>query len=75
MFWRLLTGIGIGASVPNCNAWTSEYAPAKGRATLLVLMNAAVGIGAFSAGYVAPPVLEIWGWRAVHAAARGIPAM
>jgi AAHS family 4-hydroxybenzoate transporter-like MFS transporter len=61
--WRLLTGVGIGASVPNCNAWTSEYTPVRGRATLLVLMNAAVGIGAFSAGLIAPEVLSTLGWR------------
>lgn len=63
VIWRLLTGIGIGASVPNCNAWTSEYMPARRRATLLVLMNAAVGAGAFVAGIVAPYILTRWGWR------------
>jgi MFS transporter, AAHS family, 4-hydroxybenzoate transporter len=61
--WRLLTGIGIGAGIPNCNAWTSEYVPARMRGSLLVLMNAAIGIGAFSAGFIAPGILHSWGWR------------
>ena len=61
--WRLLTGIGIGAGIPNCNAWTSEYVPARMRGSLLVLMNAAIGIGAFSAGFIAPGILQSWGWR------------
>ena len=63
VIWRVLTGIGMGASIPNCNAWTSEYTPLRGRATVLVLMNAAIGIGAFLAGFIAPPVLARWGWR------------
>jgi AAHS family 4-hydroxybenzoate transporter-like MFS transporter len=61
--WRLLTGIGIGAGIPNCNAWTSEYVPARIRGSLLVLMNAAIGIGAFSAGFIAIQLLHSWGWR------------
>ena len=61
--WRLLTGVGIGAGIPNCNAWTSEYVPARMRGSLLVLMNAAIGIGAFSAGFIAPEILHSWGWR------------
>ena len=63
VIWRFLTGFGIGISVPNCNAWTAEYSPARRRSTILVLINAAVGVGAFSAGYIVPPVLEHWGWR------------
>jgi MFS transporter, AAHS family, 4-hydroxybenzoate transporter len=61
--WRLLTGVGIGAGIPNCNAWTSEYVPARIRGSLLVLMNAAIGIGAFSAGFIAIKLLNSWGWR------------
>jgi AAHS family 4-hydroxybenzoate transporter-like MFS transporter len=63
VIWRFLTGFGIGISVPNCNAWTAEYSPARRRSTILVLINAAVGVGAFSAGYIVPPVLENCGWR------------
>jgi MFS transporter, AAHS family, 4-hydroxybenzoate transporter len=63
VFWRALTGIGIGAGVPNCNAWTSEYSPARGRATLMVVMNAAVGIGASFSSLIAPAILARWGWQ------------
>jgi len=63
VFWRALTGLGIGSGVPNCNAWTSEYSPARGRATIMVIMNAAVGIGASFSSLVAPAILAQWGWR------------
>ena len=61
--WRLLTGIGLGVSIPNCNAWTAEYIPTRSRATILVLMNAAIGAGAFCAGFIAPWIFVHWGWR------------
>jgi AAHS family 4-hydroxybenzoate transporter-like MFS transporter len=63
VLWRLLTGIGLGISFPNCNAWTAEYAPVGRRAKVVVMMNCAVGLGAFSAGLIAPSVLERWGWH------------
>lgn len=63
VFWRLLTGIGLGVCVPNCNAWTSEYAPLRRRSLAVVSMNAAIGLGAFSAGFIAPPLIAALGWR------------
>ncbi len=63
VLWRLLTGIGLGISIPNCNAWTAEYAPMRSRPTILVVMNAAIGAGAFCAGFVAPVIFAHWGWR------------
>jgi MFS transporter, AAHS family, 4-hydroxybenzoate transporter len=65
--WRFLTGVGLGVSIPNCNAWTAEYAPLRSRATILVVMNAAIGAGAFSAGFVAPVIFAHWGWRGAFA--------
>lgn len=61
--WRFVTGVGLGISIPNCNAWTAEYVPLRGRATILVVMNAAIGAGSFCAGFVAPVIFAHWGWR------------
>jgi len=61
--WRFVTGVGLGVSIPNCNAWTAEYVPIRNRATILVVMNAAIGAGAFCAGFVAPLIFAHWGWR------------
>jgi MFS transporter, AAHS family, 4-hydroxybenzoate transporter len=75
VLWRLLTGIGIGAGIPNCNAWTSEYVPARTRGSLLVLMNAAIGIGAFCAGFIAPPILAGFGWRGTFLIGGAVPLL
>lgn len=71
--WRLLTGLGLGMCIPNCNAWTAEFAPQRTRATTLVMMNAAVGLGAFGAGIFAPQLIGAMGWRGMFLAGGGAP--
>ncbi len=63
VLWRTLTGIGLGMSIPNCNAWTAEYVPVRSRPTILVVMNAAISAGSFCAGFIAPVIFAHWGWR------------
>lgn len=63
VLWRFVTGIALGVSIPNCNAWTAEYVPLRKRATILVVMNAAISAGSFCAGFVAPVIFARWGWR------------
>jgi AAHS family 4-hydroxybenzoate transporter-like MFS transporter len=63
VIWRLATGAALGAGLPNCAALTSEYAPVARRSFVVGLMNITSPMGAFSAGFIAPPVLEAFGWR------------
>lgn len=58
VFWRLATGLALGAGIPNCAALNSEFAPVANRSLVMGLMNIASPIGAFSAGFIAPPVLD-----------------
>jgi MFS transporter, AAHS family, 4-hydroxybenzoate transporter len=64
-FWRLLTGMGFGASVPNATAITSEFVPARRRAALITVMYANIALGAVVAGFAAPPIHAALGWHAV----------
>lgn len=61
--WRLITGIALGAGIPSCAALTSEYAPLANRSFVMGCLNIASPIGASVAGFVAPPVLDAFGWR------------
>ncbi|MBT2186201.1 MFS transporter [Sphingobium nicotianae] len=63
VLWRLVTGAALGAGLPNGAALTSEYAPVARRSFIVGLMNVASPMGAFSAGFLAPPVLDAFGWR------------
>jgi AAHS family 4-hydroxybenzoate transporter-like MFS transporter len=63
--WRLLTGIGLGASLPNALAMGAEYAPVKSRTALVALLACGISLGSATSGLVAPPILEMGGWRAL----------
>ena len=63
VLWRTLTGLAMGAAIPSCAALTSEYAPLPHRSLAMSVINIGPPIGAFAAGFIAPPVLEAFGWR------------
>jgi len=61
--WRCVTGLALGAAVPSCAALTSEFSPVAHRSLVMGLLNCGTPLGAFGAGFLAPPVLEAFGWR------------
>jgi MFS transporter, AAHS family, 4-hydroxybenzoate transporter len=63
VIWRFLNGLGLGASVPNATALTSDYMPSKRRAALVTLMFSGVAIGALTSGFVLPNIVAAFGWR------------
>jgi AAHS family 4-hydroxybenzoate transporter-like MFS transporter len=63
--WRFLTGIGLGTSLPNATALTSEYVPLKSRAFLISVMYVSIALGALIAGFTAPALIEAFGWRSI----------
>jgi AAHS family 4-hydroxybenzoate transporter-like MFS transporter len=65
MIWRFLTGIGLGMCMPNATALTSEYVPLRTRAFLITAMYVSIALGALIAGFVAPPLIETFGWRMI----------
>ena len=63
--WRFVTGIGLGASLPNALALTAEYRADAQPHTLVALMACGISLGAATSGFLAPLVIEYGGWRAV----------
>lgn len=61
--WRLLTGIALGACLPNCSALSAELAPERFRATLMALTSAGIPLGLAVAGLFAPEVIAVGGWQ------------
>jgi AAHS family 4-hydroxybenzoate transporter-like MFS transporter len=62
---RLLTGLGLGAAMPNAITLTAEYSPQRWRATAVALLMCGFGLGAASGGAVAARLLVTSGWPTV----------
>ncbi|HEY7671017.1 MAG TPA: MFS transporter [Gammaproteobacteria bacterium] len=73
VLWRLLTGIGLGMTLPNATALTSEYVPQHNRAFLIAVMYLGVPLGALIAGFIAPLLIDAASWRAIFLAGGILP--
>jgi AAHS family 4-hydroxybenzoate transporter-like MFS transporter len=65
MLLRFLTGIGLGGAMPNIIALTSEYAPARLKATLVTVMFCGFPLGSTLGGLISAPLIAQHGWPAV----------
>jgi AAHS family 4-hydroxybenzoate transporter-like MFS transporter len=62
---RFVTGIGLGAAMPNAVTLMSEYCPVKRRATLTNAMFCGFPLGAALGGFVAAWMIPHLGFRSV----------
>ncbi|SIT51834.1 4-hydroxybenzoate transporter PcaK [Paraburkholderia piptadeniae] len=70
---RFLTGLGLGASMPNTATLVSEYAPARHRNFLITFVYAGFAIGGAIGGVASNVLIELSGWRAVMFAGGVLP--
>jgi MFS transporter, AAHS family, 4-hydroxybenzoate transporter len=62
---RFLTGLGLGAAMPNAVTLMSEYCPGRLRATLTNAMFCGFPLGAAFGGFLAAWMIPQFGWRSV----------
>ncbi|WP_027593441.1 aromatic acid/H+ symport family MFS transporter [Pseudomonas sp. LAIL14HWK12:I7] len=62
---RFLTGLGLGAAMPNASTLVSEYAPARSRSLLITLAFCGFSLGAAAGGFVSAWMIPNLGWRSV----------
>lgn len=62
---RFLTGLGLGAAMPNSTTLLSEYIPARLRGRLITLMFMGFGLGSAMGGFVSAWMIPQWGWHSV----------
>jgi len=62
---RFVTGIGLGAAMPNAVTMMTEYCPDARRATLTNLMFCGFPVGAAFGGFLAAWMIPHLGWRSV----------
>ena len=62
---RLLTGLGLGATIPNVVTLMTEYAPARVRGTVVNAMVTGYPVGLAIAGALSAWSIPKFGWRSV----------
>lgn len=60
---RFLTGVGLGAAIPNLMTLTAEHAPGNRRALAAGAMFCGFPLGALVGGLAAPAVIASSGWQ------------
>lgn len=60
---RFITGIGLGGALPGIISITSEYSPARSRATIVSLMFCGFPLGAVLGGVAAAQLMPAFGWQ------------
>jgi MFS transporter, AAHS family, 4-hydroxybenzoate transporter len=62
---RFVTGLGLGAAMPNAVTMMSEFCPDSRRATIINLMFCGFPLGAAFGGFLAAWMIPHFGWRSV----------
>jgi AAHS family 4-hydroxybenzoate transporter-like MFS transporter len=72
---RLLTGLGLGAIMPNAMALAGEFSPKRSRVTIMMLVSCGFTVGAVLGGLVSALLIPIWGWQSVFIAGGVVPLL
>jgi AAHS family 4-hydroxybenzoate transporter-like MFS transporter len=62
---RFLTGLGLGASMPNAATLMAEYAPQRCRALMVTTVFCGFTLGAAGGGFVSAWLIAAYGWHSV----------
>jgi AAHS family 4-hydroxybenzoate transporter-like MFS transporter len=62
---RFLIGLGFGAALPTAFALTGDYAPARHRSIVIMMMSSGIALGMVLAGLLAAAVIPLFGWHAL----------
>ena len=62
---RFLTGIGLGAAMPNTTTLIAEFVPEKRKSFLITVMFLGFAIGSAGVGFIAAYLTPLYGWHTV----------
>ena len=65
ILFRFLTGLGLGAAMPNVGTLIAEFAPAKRRSFLITVVFCGFTFGAALGGFAASWLMPYFGWQYV----------
>jgi len=74
LFFRFLTGLGLGGELPAASTLVSEFSPAKSRGRMVVLLESFWAWGWIIAALISYLLIPIYGWR-IGFILGGVPAL
>ncbi|WP_413795164.1 MULTISPECIES: MFS transporter [unclassified Pseudomonas] len=72
---RLLTGVALGAAMPNTTTLLSEYLPERNRSLFITIMFTGFNMGSGLGGLLAAWLIPLFGWQSVLLAGGILPLM
>ncbi len=75
VFFRFMTGLGLGAAMPNISTLVSEYAPERRRSFLITLIFCGFTFGAAVGGFTASWLIPRYGWHSLMALGGILPLL
>ncbi len=73
--WRLLTGIGLGGTLPNATALMAEFAPPRWRSQAIAATIVGVPIGGMVGAAIAAEIVPAFGWRMLFVIGAVLPLL
>lgn len=67
IFFRFMTGLGLGAAMPNISTLVSEYAPERKRSFIITVIFCGFTFGAAIGGFTASWLIPLYGWHSLMA--------
>ncbi|MCP5215048.1 MAG: MFS transporter [Pseudomonadales bacterium] len=65
IFYRAITGLGVGGMLASLAAISAEYTPAKYRSLAVMVITAGYPFGATLGSFIAAPLIPVYGWESV----------
>ncbi|TMH77958.1 MAG: MFS transporter [Betaproteobacteria bacterium] len=62
---RFVTGLGLGAIMPNAMALAGEFSPKRKKVTLMMLVSCGFTVGAVLGGLLSAVLIPAFGWQSV----------
>ncbi|NKF24137.1 MFS transporter [Solimonas marina] len=72
---RLITGLGLGAAMPNATTLVTEYVPERSRSFLIALMFTGFNFGSGVIGFIAAALIPRYGWESVLVFGGALPLL
>jgi AAHS family 4-hydroxybenzoate transporter-like MFS transporter len=72
---RLLTGLGLGAAMPNAATLLSEYTPERNKSLLVTSMFCGFNLGMASGGFISATLIPAFGWHSLLLLGGVLPLM